>query len=178
MDTIDKSGWTETQLQEFLAVERELAHEEERLLEIQEEKAAEAASFGSVLATKREALATKREARMKLEREAADDVAFADAVAKFGGPARVGRLRTVEGSFIFRPMTEAEIEVTSIKARKVEDDEQRKKVHKAAVLGTIVHPARDKVESVLRDHPGLWADIYRVRDALISGIEEEHAKKD
>jgi ribosomal protein L17 len=176
MDTIDMKGFSPAQKAEYEAMLAELAHEEERLATLAEEKAAAAVSPSTILAAKREEIQAKRAVREKLERDANDELAFEELASKFGKH-RVARIRTVEGAIILRPMTDVEIDVTSIKARAMETDAQKTKVHKAALLGTVAHPSKERVEKLLADYPGLWGDLYQARDAIISGLDEERVKK-
>lgn len=175
--TVDTTAWTAAQKAEYDGMLQELAVEQERLDAMEAEKAAVAAAPGTLLATKRNELQAKRALREKQERDAADDAAFEDAEKKHGKD-RVARIRTVEGALILRAMTDVETDAASIRASTMKTDLDKVKVHRNALKATVLHPSQERFAMMVATYPALWSTLYEARDALISGIEEEHAKKD
>lgn len=165
-----QADWLEAQgeLECELAIEAADVHAAEVL----------AADPRTLIEAMRETTRQKREARELAERTRADDAVFFSLEEKHG-KGRVGRVETVDGAILMRPATETEMDAAALRASKdglsALDQE---KIFRSAILATVEHPARSKVDATMSRYPGLWPKVIKERDQLISGVRAEVEKKD
>jgi hypothetical protein len=169
--------WTSEAQAEFLEAQAELDAELAFEAEAKAAQEAHDADPSTAIEAMRATVRAKREARELAERTRADDAVFASLEEKHG-KGRVGRVETVDGAILMRPETEMEMDAAMIRAgaegMSVLDQE---KTLRAAILATIEHPARGKVERTLSTYPLLWGAVVKERDRLISGVREAVQKK-
>jgi len=115
-------------------------------------------------------LKAEQEALKKLERDEADAVAWIGALGKYG-KGRVGKLTTSEGMIILRVMTEAELDAGAARVGPLQGNAQVTIVYRELALDQVVHPTRDRVREMCAARPGIWNQIYQLRDALADGDE-------
>jgi hypothetical protein len=164
-----QADWLEAQAE----LERELAIE----TEARAAEEAREADPHTLIEAMRETTRQKREARELAERTRADD-AVAHTLEEKHGKGRVGRVETVEGAILMRPATETEMDAAALRASKdglsALDQE---KIFRSAILATVEHPARSKVDATMARYPGLWPKVIAERDRLISGVRSDLEKK-
>ena len=174
---IDVAGWPAEKRAALEAAEAELRHEEQRLAAIAEEARAAAASPDAIIAARAEELKRKREERIKAEREVEEEAIYRAMCAKHGEK-RVARVRTHEGSIMFRASSPKEIEALAVRVRGLKTDTDREKVGQAALRATVEHPSPAAFDALVARYPGVWPYLYLARDAIESGLAEEIEKKD
>jgi hypothetical protein len=111
----------------------------------------------------------------RLAREAADERAYKLAV-KEHGETRTGRLRTREGSIIFRAMTGLEFDSMSVRLEELKASMDQLTAAREAFLDVVLHPSRAETKQKFDRFPMLWDYAFRARDVLSAGVEVEARK--
>lgn len=174
------SAWSSEEREEYLALVEEL-DVETAALEEAKGIAPTPSPAAKALAAKRAEVEAAREARLEAESARAEEEDFAALEVTYG-KGRVGRLRTVSGTFFMRPLSEAEVDKSEARAAALTKADERISVGKQMTLDTIVHPRlpqkeqRAKAASHLAAYPADWTAFFRERDRLISGVKEDAGK--
>jgi hypothetical protein len=163
------AAWSSDLVDEWLALQAELAREQDQLEQLRAEAAAAAHSADAVLAAARAEIAKVRTERERAERDQAEKTIFDELVAKYG---RVGRVDTCEGAIFLRPMLDTEVDRTEQRIGGVPSMVDKVKIARDALAQTVVHPSRDRFAERVSRYPGLWGPLYEERDRLIDGRAE------
>lgn len=169
-------AWDAPARSSFQTMVTELEAEEQRLADARATAKESAASPSAIVSKKREELAQKRAQREQVEKDLAEDAVFAELMVKHGG--RIKRVRTVEGSVGLRAMLQVEADASSVRADAMQSELDKLKVYRDATANTVVYPSVEEFKRLMGKYPGLWTDIFKARDELVSGRREDEAKKD
>lgn len=168
---IDTTGWTED---EKAALEGALSEAE--LWAVARVEAESRSPADIIAAKRREAQAAKRAAELA-HREREADAAFVKACDEHG-PDRVGRIRTVEGSVIIRAMTGDEVDRSMSAPTEGLSRLEQVKLARAEIKRLLVYPAPEVLEErAQKRFPGLWTELFFLRDLLTSGVRADIEKK-
>ena len=175
----------------FEETAEQLASEERLVAKLEAAAKASAASPEIFLAAQRRKLAETKRAREAAETEAADDAAWATLTERHGS--RIGRVYTESGSLILRALSEAESNAIQARVDGVvraaleadPPDERRAaadsiKAYQEGILTmSLVHPApvpvgnsvgaSPKARAIVAAYPGVWGELYALRDELNRG---------
>lgn len=172
------ASWTPDQAVAYVGAADEEQTEAAAIAEIEADIEACALNPARIIEAKVREVGEKRAERIARSRDRDEDSIYAKALVDFGGDRRVARVRTPEGSIIMRPLTGAECDKTSERTSK-----PGMKAADAAILlreqlaGSVVHPTRERFNTIVEMFPGLWSTLIEARDRLIDGTVEDAEKK-
>lgn len=167
-DKIDTKDWSDADRAALAALERELLEEQEAA----DARELAAQSPAAIIAEKKAELGARKEARQVAERDAAEDIIFEKLCSENGGPSRMARVRTLKGSVMLRAMTLREVDTASAASEGVSSATDKVRVHRRYLADTVKHPPEARFRELIEEFPGLWAELYEARDALISGVQK------
>lgn len=126
-----------------------------------------------------EQLRAAEEELARLEREEADERAWAESLAKHG-KGKVARVPTRRGAIILRARGGAQMDADAARIASAKETGGAAAVTAVArecLLDQVEYPSKDAVRKMLEEMPGHWSSMYSARDALDFGEAEDLAGK-
>jgi len=175
-ESVDMTGWSPEQIEEYKKLQAELAEEDEQLALMEAAEKARENSPDFLLAQRKAELEERRAERLAKERAAKEDETFAELQAKHGGD-RVARHDMVKSMIVLLCPGQKEVDTFSQRFGKLSDPVNKAREHRNYITSQVIYPEKAPFETIAKDYPGLWVDLTAVSDDLISGQRAAFQKK-
>lgn len=163
---VDITDWSDDAKESYREEIRLLIEEDELSIKAAEEYKAFRSSPGEVIARARAIRDLKKELRDSIYRDLEDDKVWRS-IQKDHGKGRVFRLDTKGGMVCARVPSGAEALANHLAVNGLSLPD-RVDVVREYILGLVVHPAKEEVEKIGEQWPGLWGDLEMGVQALQS----------